>query len=258
MINHTFFDQIDDEQSAYWLGFYCADGHMHKSKRQLSFTLSSRDKLHLERLASLFDRSVKETRVFDTRTKRTYGSVRLTLSCKHLCQAILNYGIPQQKTKELNGEVFRHLPINLTNHFALGYFDGDGCITRLGKAEYHLTIVGTQPFLIALSQAMTQGASAKQRNVSFGGGVHRVSWCGTDELNKIKEWLYKDASLYLERKKAVFDTLPEFRGSSRHKGVYWIKVRNRWLARIYADGKMKTIGQYLTEEEAIAALTKGR
>lgn len=41
--------------------------------------------------------------------------------------------------------------------------------------------------------------------------------------------------------------------TSKYKGVYWDKDRNRWAATIHANYKTRALGRYLTEEEAARA-----
>lgn len=41
--------------------------------------------------------------------------------------------------------------------------------------------------------------------------------------------------------------------TSGHKGVYWDKSKNRWLAAIGFDGKLNFIGRFRRKEDAIAA-----
>lgn len=38
--------------------------------------------------------------------------------------------------------------------------------------------------------------------------------------------------------------------SSRYKGVSWAKDRNKWSAKIRVDGKIKSLGHYIDEDEA--------
>src|SRR5215467_3768792 len=52
--NSTFFDSIDAEEKAYWLGFFYADGYLDKNGSALKIDLSARDALHLQRFASIF------------------------------------------------------------------------------------------------------------------------------------------------------------------------------------------------------------
>lgn len=72
--NYTFFDSIDCEEKAYWLGFILADGCVRTKKRTqtlqsgevstikkgsgLEICLQEKDKKHLEKFASIFERKV--------------------------------------------------------------------------------------------------------------------------------------------------------------------------------------------------------
>ncbi len=258
MDNNTYFDVLDSAEKSYWLGFFCADGYLYKSGKQASFILSSRDKRHLQRLADNFNLSVRETQVPDARTGRTYNSVRLVMSSRNLCNSITAKGIPQRKTAELSSAVFQSIPVEFVRDFIRGYFDGDGCITKIGVAEYRMSICGTESFLSTLAAVVAVNCYVNQPNVLFRPGVCIIQWCGTDKINAIKTWLYQDADLYLERKKEIFDCVPLYRGSSKHKGVYWIKAQQHWLARVYKNRKMKTIGQFPTEAQAVEALRQYR
>ena len=56
--NLDFFNIIDSSDKAYWIGFICADGHVHRDYKQvcLQIGLSSVDKLHLHKLAKIFNK----------------------------------------------------------------------------------------------------------------------------------------------------------------------------------------------------------
>jgi len=46
---------------------------------------------------------------------------------------------------------------------------------------------------------------------------------------------------------------PNRNSRSAFKGVCWYKQTNRWLSRIYLNGKAKHLGYFMTEEEAAFA-----
>jgi hypothetical protein len=141
----------------------------------------------------------------------------------------------------------------LAAHFTRGYFDGDGCISKIGRAEYRLTIVGPAAFLEGLAAMVRASAGIAGGSIHQRVGVAALTWCGTDRLQAIRRWLYRDASVWLDRKRAIFDAMPLHRGVSRFKYVYRSRDGRNWIARRYVEGKMRTIGQYPTEEGAAAA-----
>jgi len=85
------------------------------------------------------------------------------------------------------------------------------------------------------------------------GRIHMLVWGGVWALTRIRKWLYTDATVYLERKRAIFDGIPPQRGTSRFVGVYWSACRSKWIARVYEDGKTRHIGCYDDEELAARA-----
>jgi hypothetical protein len=44
--------------------------------------------------------------------------------------------------------------------------------------------------------------------------------------------------------------------SSKYPGVYWVKKKSNWMARIQINGKRKYLGSYLSEEEAFKIYRK--
>lgn len=39
-------------------------------------------------------------------------------------------------------------------------------------------------------------------------------------------------------------------GSSRHRGVYWFADRGKWVAKICKEGRRKSLGYYINEDDA--------
>jgi hypothetical protein len=54
MEDTAFFDSIQSEPVAYWFGFFCADGHLYSSGKQVAILLAAKDAGHLTKFASQF------------------------------------------------------------------------------------------------------------------------------------------------------------------------------------------------------------
>lgn len=162
-----------------------------------------------------------------------------------MCTNLISKGLSQQKTKLLDGTIFTHVSENLARHFVRGYFDGDGCISKINVAEYRISVCGTEAFLTRLAGLLPVVSTIHSKP-----GVYTLQFSGTARVDQFKKWLYEDASIFLERKKYIFDAVPRFRGSSKYKGVYYIKARNHWVARVYECKKMRNLGHFTTEDEA--------
>lgn len=69
----------------------------------------------------------------------------------------------------------------------------------------------------------------------------------------LRKWLYKDANVFLKRKKEKFDKvhLKESCGSSKYKGVHKTKI-GKWIAQINFNKKCCHIGTYDEVQAALA------
>src|SRR5205823_5513441 len=87
----------------------------------------------------------------------------------------------------------------------------------------------------------------KNKNISL------YSICGNNNIRKIYNFLYSDATLFLSRKKdklgEVFN-YPLHVKTSKYIGVSFNKVSNKWLACKYIKNKQIGLGYYNTEEDA--------
>jgi hypothetical protein len=242
-----YFDAFDDEGSAYWFGFFCADGCIFSSGKQAAITLAARDVEHLRRFASVFGRPVWETSVRDARTGETYERARCVLSSKHLCDAL------RAHQPYSSGKPLRAVREDVFNHFVRGYFDGDGHIGVVREIHWRVSFAGGAEFLSDLSARLRATLGLRQTKIRSDGAISRVTWGGVWQVRRIGEFMYRDATIFLERKCRLFCRVPDRRGSSRFVGVYRPSGRNRWVARIFADGKTRHIASCADESEAAKA-----
>ena len=124
--NHAFFQVVNTEATAYWLGFLSADGHISPRKRSvdvLTLTLSTHDQTHLDHFKQAIS-AEHPVRVYIT--KKGFGYCRLAIASQELVDDLATLGIGPLKRHRLS---FPTVPSHLIHHFMRGYFDGDGSIS---------------------------------------------------------------------------------------------------------------------------------
>jgi hypothetical protein len=124
--NSNFFEKIDTEEKAYWLGALYADGCVRNNKNSYSVTLISKDIEWLDK----FKEHIEYTGLIYREYHKKFNKecFKLNISDNKLAQDLINCGCTERKslTIEFPGENI--LPKNLINHFIRGYFDGDGTV----------------------------------------------------------------------------------------------------------------------------------
>jgi hypothetical protein len=202
--NSIFFDSIDTEEKAYWLGFFYADGYLNKDGSLLKIELSSRDALHLQRFADIFQREVLVyARSADKRNGRIYKTATCAVSCAYLWSALRAKGIKQGNTLSEDVSVFEHVPEELLHHFVRGFFDGDGSVYRNNKG-LGFGFVGSYSFLFHVRQVIVSSVGLVAPKLNENRKPTNLRWNGNGVSERFKRWLYRDATIWLERKRDVF------------------------------------------------------
>ena len=190
-INKDFFETIDSEEKAYWLGFLFADGYNDENRGYIDVTLSPKDEAHLMK----FKEAVSSEHPITKKKVGAYDAVRLNFCSRKMSNDLANHGCVQAKSLIL--EFPTSVPNELIHHFIRGYFDGDGSIVvNLDKWTFHTHLVGTERFLerVRLESGMTNTKLLRK------GSVLTLTHGGRQNALKVFKYLYKDATIYLERK----------------------------------------------------------
>jgi hypothetical protein len=204
--NSTFFDNIDTEEKAYWLGFFYADGYLAKNGCVLTINLSWKDASHLQRFANIFQREVLvHERTPDKRNGKSYRVATCSFSCAYLWNALIAKGIKQGNTLSEDISVFEHIPDELIHHFARGFFDGDGYVHRNKRGGLEFGFVGSCTFMRHLSSLIVIATGLAAPKLNDTDKVATLHWNGTGVSGRFKNWLYRNATIWLERKRRVFD-----------------------------------------------------
>ena len=124
---YDFFENIDTEEKAYWLGFMFADGYItdcsnRYGEDKFGITLHSKDISTLEQ----FKKSIKSTNPITDVSSNGRSLIRIIMSSQKTVDDLISHGCFKQKSLILEPPI--GVPNNLIHHFIRGYFDGDGSI----------------------------------------------------------------------------------------------------------------------------------
>lgn len=197
--NYNFFENIDTERKAYWLGFIYADGCV-KNKNSLTIGIHKKD---IELLIQ-FKKDIEASHLFSY-DKR--NQVRITISNDKLYSDLNKAGVVPRKTKILTFPDVNILPFDLRPHFIRGYFDGDGCICIHKKSKI-VSFVGTENFLIEIRNIFHKELKLTKTKFYVRRPetpiIKNIVWSGNTNAKKIFNYLYKDANIFLNRKYQKF------------------------------------------------------
>lgn len=218
--NENFFDCIDTEEKAYWLGFIYADGYIAnaipgKIHDAFGMALSSVDEAHLEK----FKNSLDSTHPIHYYTS-AYGTgfSRITFLNQHFVDNLISKGVLRNKSLILTFPSYDIVPKDLIVHFIRGYFDGDGSIKKTGKKRtaakdpYDVSFLGTKEFLEAIQDELgmhTKLKDTSKHNVNN----HEIVFGGYHKALSVLNLLYENASIYLDRKYERYLELKNVRNS---------------------------------------------
>lgn len=201
--NETFFDVINTEEKAYWLGFLYADGNViNFGKHELKVALAYKDKNHIVKLNNLLSSSDLIREYDAVLNGEKYKSAKLQIVNKYIVDSLISKGCVPNKSLILKFPSYDIVPQHLMNHFIRGYFDGDGSIyIPNDKRTIQLSFVGTQEFLEGIQEELLKFIFCYNK-VSYQnkGNVYSFIKSGRRVVKPVFKYLYKDATIYLERK----------------------------------------------------------
>lgn len=214
--NERYFENIDTENKAYFLGFLMADGNIserNNSQNAVRLEIHNRDKYILE----ILKRELGTSNAIGVNKKRNHS--RLVIHSDLMVMDLAKYGIVSRKTgierfpKELLSE-------EMQRHFLRGFLDGDGWLTIFTQKKKL-----TPTFAIGFSKNVNILTDIRDYFIEHLNDISRVKIHEFAESEKgypgfgmllfnkkqnvldIAEFLYKDATIYLERKYEVYQEM---------------------------------------------------
>lgn len=204
-VNTSFFQSIDNEISAYFLGFLYADGNISKNHNVMSLKLKSDDQYILEKFRDIMSPSSQIKITKNKNSPNEYSYFRINQ--KEICEQLISHGCVPNKSLIL--EFPTAVSNDLIRHFLRGYSDGDGTIYK-NKFKNKKTIntiwkiVSTKQFCNQVAQILKEqldvNCSRQLSNPEKNKITTTLSVGGNLQVRKVLDWLYQDATIYLSRK----------------------------------------------------------
>ena len=200
-VDSHYFDEIDTERKAYWLGFLYADGYINEDGHGLELSVSKRDHAHLVQ----FKKDIGAQQTISLKKVVLKGkeflASRISIKDQSLVNALVKHGCSQAKTFDI--EMPQLKSKELYRHFIRGFFDGDGTISFSSTVQF----LDTEFSCASLSFCQSLVSYAKdvvgirmviskdQRSKCF-----KVKNTSRFEGYRLANHLYENSTIYLERK----------------------------------------------------------
>mgnify|MGYP000177523872 CR=1 FL=1 len=204
-LNEKFFEVIDTEEKAYWLGFLYADGCI--TSKCVKIELQANDKEHINKFLTAIEAYDKKLRY-----RKDVNSYQAYVNSVKMVNDLQRLGCTAKKTFTLRFPTVNQVPKKMQHHFMRGYFDGDGCVYLRNNINgvNRFTVVGNINFITEYKNILFDNID-KKNNVLFENTssqkIKTLALGGNSQLNKIYKFLYKNATIYLNRKKEKFEMI---------------------------------------------------
>lgn len=200
-INEKFFETIDSESKAYFLGLMYSDGSVSRN----TFYLKLKDEDILLKFRDTLECDYPVRKI----SYGGYDAYILEVHSQTSCNNLIKHGCFINKTKIIRLPKLRE---DLYKHFIRGFFDGDGCL-QLQDKIYHCRFdltSASKEFLeevrpIITAHAKTNGYLGKETKYD----VWHLNYSG-HQVVQILDWLYKDSKYYLIRKYNKYQILKSY------------------------------------------------
>lgn len=247
--NKDYFDVIDTEDKAYWLGFLYADGCIMRSYRNgklkamnLQLTLCREDRSHLQKFLDNLNGNIEIKDRKSVAKGKEYFSSSINVCSTKMCRDLINLGCTPQKTFNIRFPSDKIVPSRYKKDFLRGIFDGDGCIsTSKDDSRIEVTFTGVFDMIKDISDFLKAEKILRTHPKIYSDKrSHGASFYiyGKDTIKEFLDYIYAGATVYLERKYQKYLSFYEGYDVKKEKrGVHFDNCNNVYVSTIYINGK---------------------
>ena len=201
LLNENYFEKIDNQNKAYWLGFLIADGYNSGNFIRVDI----QDEGHLEKLRNdIFinnDMPIR-TKINKINNKTIYY---ITLQSKKIVSDCEKLGIVKRKSFLTE---YPEISDEYDKDFIRGLFDGDGCLTYSMDGNYRrytFTIVGNKSLIESVRNRLLK----LKINIGFRKtkSIYEIYIRGNRQIIKLLKWLYNNNEINMKRKEEKYQDM---------------------------------------------------
>lgn len=212
--NHEFFSN-HNERSFYWAGFLAADGNIEKNSNRIKLELKSTDKNHILKFKEDINCSapMKYATKHENREKfkkKEYYSVLLRFNSEQMVHDLEKFGVVSCKSRifTIPEYVKSH---KYFKHYIRGLIDGDGYLRKV-KNSSEINLSGTN---VCVNDVFNHLNNVLKLNYGFiihrDDGLNIMRYSNFKDTVKIVDYLYANASIYLDRKYEIAKQILEIK-----------------------------------------------
>lgn len=217
-----FFDNINTEEKAYWLGFIWCDGYASErirkgrvTERPVKISLSRDDESMLLKLKD----SIKSNHPIHNYEAKRFGVIthesRITLNNLYFGKVLQEkYGMIPHRTDA--SKVLNSIPKHMERHFLRGVFDADGTMVNyylksgknkgqlksaLSFSTYTQITEWIQHLLIREGIKDNMVKTHKRHGEGSDGDCVTLTYSGTQQALSIAKYMYEESSISMDRKR---------------------------------------------------------
>lgn len=208
--DYHYFENINSEEKAYWLGFLLADGWINKNENTNAGTvgieLQYGDIEHLKK----FNKSIKGNYKITDRWRPCFLSTKDKKKKHHACvirvfsitmyDSLIKLGFTNNKS--FDGSIPK-IRKDLFKHLIRGYFDGNGCVCCTDKKFVVYFSTASEQLnqdIIKILEEQNIPVSNYSYINEYGTTMYAPTINRIQDKIKFLDWIYKDSSIYLDRK----------------------------------------------------------
>jgi len=209
-IDDTFFEKVDNEAKAYFLGLLYADGGLSSKQGSTTLSLQIEDRDILEKLSMIIYGFVNIHDRYHKDVDRTYSDI--TIYSQKLHGDLIKLGCTPKKSFTIKFPTFDIVPEALVHHFIRGFMDGDGCICITNENRPRVDFTSALPFLEGLVAYLNPRLGLNitrfgERHPDRETNTRNIQIQGFRDTRLLLDFLYDGATLFLNRKKVKYDEL---------------------------------------------------
>lgn len=212
IFNENYFENIDNPNVAYWLGFIFADGWVccneNNSNYELGIELQQSDRYHLENFNNelggvhIIKDAHYERYILDNKNISITNSSTLRIYSKKIVEDLIKHGVVENKTlKTIHPKLDDYF-----YDFLRGYIDGDGCIYPSKNSKsvtVHITCATSEIFKYIQAKVYDDYKIKSYIN-KHNDRKYRLCFHGKEAM-KLLDLLYYDNSVEkLDRKYQIY------------------------------------------------------